>query len=107
VTETIGSSFAIYRDWALGAGSRPEAWQHRDDVPAGIERPLPDGERIRVPAAVTLREAHYPREWAERAYAHLRRFSALPRGGHFAAMEEPELLANDIRAFFKPLRATR
>jgi pimeloyl-ACP methyl ester carboxylesterase len=107
VTETIGSSFSIYRDWALGAGSRPEAWRDRDDVPAGVERPLPEGERITVPAAVLLREARYPREWAERSYADLRRFSALARGGHFAAMEEPGLLADEIRAFFRPLRALR
>jgi pimeloyl-ACP methyl ester carboxylesterase len=30
----------------------------------------------------------------------------MPRGGHFAAMEEPELLARDIRAFFRPLRTS-
>jgi pimeloyl-ACP methyl ester carboxylesterase len=34
----------------------------------------------------------------------VRRWSALPRGGHFAALEEPELLAREIRAFFRPLR---
>jgi pimeloyl-ACP methyl ester carboxylesterase len=107
VTETIGSSFAIYRDWALGAGSRPEAWQHRDDVPTGVERPFPEGERITVPAAVLRREAAYPREWAERSYADLRRSGALPRGGHFVAMEEPALLAADIREFFRQLRAVR
>lgn len=48
--------------------------------------------------------AWYPREWAERAYSDLRRLTALPRGGHFAGLEEPELLADDIRAFFKELR---
>ena len=44
-----------------------------------------------------------PREWAERAYDVVR-WTEFPRGGHFAAMEEPELLAEDIRAFFRPLR---
>ena len=107
VTETIGTSFSIYHDWALGASSRPEAWQGRDDVPTGVERPFPEGERIEVPAAVLLREARYPREWAERSYGDLRRFGTLPRGGHFAAIEEPGLLADDIRAFFRPLRAVR
>jgi pimeloyl-ACP methyl ester carboxylesterase len=34
----------------------------------------------------------------------LRRFSKMPRGGHFAAMEQPELLVEDVRAFFRPLR---
>jgi pimeloyl-ACP methyl ester carboxylesterase len=38
------------------------------------------------------------------AYADLRRFTEMPKGGHFAAMEEPEQLAEDIRSFFRPLR---
>lgn len=103
-TGTIGSSFRIYRDWALGAGGRPAAWRGRDEVPPGVERPFGPGESIGVPAAVNLREARYPREWAERSYTDLRRFTTLPRGGHFAALEAPELLADDIRAFFGPLR---
>jgi pimeloyl-ACP methyl ester carboxylesterase len=41
--------------------------------------------------------------WAERAY-NVRRFTRMPRGGHFAAFEEPDLLATDLRAFFRPLR---
>lgn len=45
-----------------------------------------------------------PREWVERSYANLRRFTRMPRGGHFQAMEEPELLVEDLRAFFRPLR---
>jgi pimeloyl-ACP methyl ester carboxylesterase len=45
-----------------------------------------------------------PHEWAERSYSELRRFSRMPRGGHFPAMEEPELLAEDIRSFLRPLR---
>jgi pimeloyl-ACP methyl ester carboxylesterase len=40
----------------------------------------------------------------ERAYADLRRFTEMPRGGHFATMEEPELLAEDVRTFLRPLR---
>ena len=46
---------------------------------------------------------HPPRPWAERAFD-LRRWTRMPRGGHFAALEAPDLLAEDIRAFFKPLR---
>ncbi|MEN3279856.1 MAG: hypothetical protein V7607_996 [Solirubrobacteraceae bacterium] len=105
VTQTIGSSFRVYRDWALGSGSRPEAWEGRDDVVAGVERPLRPGERIAVPAAVALWEARYPREWAARSYADLRRFTEMPRGGHFAAMEQPDLLVEDIRTFFRDLRS--
>jgi pimeloyl-ACP methyl ester carboxylesterase len=44
-----------------------------------------------------------PRSWAERTY-NLTRYTAMPRGGHFAAHEEPELLGNDLTAFFRTLR---
>jgi len=46
---------------------------------------------------------HMPRRWAERYY-NLRRWTVMPAGGHFAPMEEPERLVEDIRAFFRPLR---
>lgn len=45
-----------------------------------------------------------PREWAERVYGDLRRFTDMARGGHFTAMEEPELLAQDLRGVFRTLR---
>jgi hypothetical protein len=44
-----------------------------------------------------------PREWAERFF-NVQRWSEMPRGGHFAAMEEPELLAEDIRTWFRTFR---
>lgn len=45
-------------------------------------------------------EGKLPREWAERLYA-VERFTDMPRGGHFAAVEEPELLAGELQAFFR------
>jgi hypothetical protein len=45
-----------------------------------------------------------PREFAERCYD-IRRWTDMPRGGHFAALEEPELLVADIRGFFGDLRS--
>jgi pimeloyl-ACP methyl ester carboxylesterase len=63
---------------------------------------LGPGERVRVPTAVARfpAEAPFPpRSWIERGFD-LRRYTALPRGGHFAAWEEPRLLADDVRAFF-------
>ena len=47
-------------------------------------------------------EGRPPREWAERMYA-VRRWTEMPRGGHFPALEEPKLLARDIGAFFGAL----
>jgi pimeloyl-ACP methyl ester carboxylesterase len=62
---------------------------------------------IDVPAAVSVfPEEIYqaPRSWSERAYHNLVHFNELPKGGHFAAWEQPELLTSEIRAGFKTLR---
>jgi pimeloyl-ACP methyl ester carboxylesterase len=45
-----------------------------------------------------------PREWAERLY-NIRRWTPMPRGGHFPSAEEPDLLSRDIAAFFNDLGA--
>lgn len=44
-----------------------------------------------------------PRAAAERVFTDLRRWSVMPKGGHFAALEQPEALAREIRAFFRSL----
>jgi pimeloyl-ACP methyl ester carboxylesterase len=65
------------------------------------------GERVATPIGVALfpRELPMPpRTWVERAFD-VRRWTVMPRGGHFAALEQPDLLVKDIRAFFRPLRA--
>ena len=61
---------------------------------------------IKVPAAFAIFPkdiSQPPREWAERSF-NVQRWTEMPRGGHFAAMEEPELLAEDIRKFFRNYR---
>ena len=61
----------------------------------------------KVPAAFALFPkdiSRPPRDWAARFF-NVQRWTEMPRGGHFAAMEEPELLVNDLRAFFRPLRS--
>jgi pimeloyl-ACP methyl ester carboxylesterase len=45
----------------------------------------------------------FPRSWVERCY-NVTRWEAMPRGGHFAAMEQPELFSDDVRAFFQTVR---
>jgi len=44
-----------------------------------------------------------PKEFAERSY-NVQHWTEMPRGGHFAAFEQPDLLAEDIRSFFRNLR---
>jgi pimeloyl-ACP methyl ester carboxylesterase len=62
---------------------------------------------VSIPVAVTVfpgEQYQAPRSWAERAYPNLIYFNEVDRGGHFAAWEEPELFATEIRAAFRPLR---
>jgi microsomal epoxide hydrolase len=68
---------------------------------------LPLGRRVELPTGYARFPADLspppPRAWVERAF-NVRRFTDMPRGGHFAALEEPDLLVEDIREFFRPLR---
>jgi pimeloyl-ACP methyl ester carboxylesterase len=63
------------------------------------------GDFVGVPTGIALFSGNFvsegepPREWAERMYD-VRRWMPMPAGGHFAAAEQPELLARDIAAFF-------
>ena len=71
--------------------------------------PIGPDDFVRVPTAMAVfahefvPEGELPRSWYERLYA-IRRWTVFPRGGHFAAAEEPDLLAGDIRGFFDDLR---
>ncbi len=67
---------------------------------------LGKGEKITVPTALAVFPKEIvcpPREWAERAY-NVQRWTHMPEGGHFAAMEQPGLLVDDVREFFRGLR---
>ena len=67
------------------------------------------GESVAPPLGVALfpRELPVPlRSWVDRAF-NVQRWTVMPRGGHFAALEQPGLLVEDIRAFFRPLRQER
>jgi len=68
--------------------------------------PIPEGS-VKVPTGY----AQFPREilsppraLAARTYTDLRRWSVMPKGGHFAALEQPEALAREIKAFFSEIR---
>jgi microsomal epoxide hydrolase len=89
VTGAINSSFWLY--WAR----RHEPWPIREQNP------------VRVPtgyASFPKEILHPPRAWVAGAYPNLHRWTMMPAGGHFAALEEPEALAAEIRAFFRELR---
>ena len=67
----------------------------------------PEGRRVEVPTALALFPAEMlawpPRSYVERVY-NIARWTEMPHGGHFAALEQPELLVEDIRAFARSVR---
>src|SRR3954470_1521823 len=69
--------------------------------------PIPDGITVPTGYCEFPREIlRPPRSVAERTFRDIRRWSVMPRGGHFAAMEQPDALAHELREFFRPLRAS-
>ncbi len=66
---------------------------------------LQAGQRVEVPVAMALfpKDTPAPRALAERTLR-IERWTEMPRGGHFPALEEPELLVEDLRAFYRSLR---
>jgi len=69
--------------------------------------PIPEGAAVTVPtgyAAFPREILRPPRSIAEQTFTDIRRWSVMEHGGHFAAMEQPDALAHEIRAFFRPLR---
>lgn len=69
--------------------------------------PIPDGRTVDVPTGYCQfpREIlRPPRSLAARTFSDVRRWSVMDKGGHFAAMEQPNALAAEVRAFFRPLR---
>ena len=70
-------------------------------------RSLAPNDKIRVPTGVALSMESVqraPREWVERRYTDIRHWTEFSTGGHFLAEENPELLAKDIREFFRQFR---
>jgi microsomal epoxide hydrolase len=89
--------------WVTGA-INPSFWPYY----ARFHQPWPVGEKQKVTVPTAYAEfpreiLHPPRAWAERVY-NIRRWTRMPAGGHFAALEEPAALATDIRAFFREFR---
>ena len=64
-------------------------------------------KQVKIPVAVSVfpDDIHAPpRSWAEKAYSNLIHFNRLPKGGHFAAWEQPQFLTEEVRVSFRSLR---
>jgi len=65
---------------------------------------------VSIPVAVTVfpgEQYQAPRSWTERAYSKLIYYHQVDKGGHFAAWEQPQLLAEELRTAFKSLRTEK
>lgn len=100
--DTMLANISLY--WFTGAiGSSFWPYWDRMHAPWPMQSPV-----ISVPTgyAEFPREIlHPPQSLAQRVYTNIQRWSRMPRGGHFAALEQPAELAQEILAFFRPLRA--
>ncbi|WP_377270015.1 epoxide hydrolase family protein [Peterkaempfera sp. SMS 1(5)a] len=90
---------AVTLSWlaATGASSARIYWESHNRMALG---------RVDVPTACSVfpKDARMPRAWIERRFTDLRRFTDHERGGHFPALEQPELLVAELRSFFRTLR---
>ncbi len=89
VTQTFTSSARLY--WETMHSGVLKAPPDYVTVPTGVAR-YPKEEILRV-----------PRSWVEQRY-NVTHWAVMPRGGHFAAMEQPELFVDDLRTFFRTVR---
>jgi pimeloyl-ACP methyl ester carboxylesterase len=87
--------------WLTGAGaSSARLYWESFRSSAGLD-PVPAPSGVSVFPKEIFRTS---RRWAERRFTDLRWFNELPRGGHFAAFEQPELFVDEVRSFFRLVR---
>jgi microsomal epoxide hydrolase len=86
VTGTIASASRLYHERANETRSRVST-PPRIEIPTGCAIFPGDVRRV-------------PRSWADRVYSNIERWAEMPSGGHFAGLEEPELLIAELREFF-------
>jgi pimeloyl-ACP methyl ester carboxylesterase len=88
--------------WLNGPTARSVSYREELNAPS-----LAPDQKVGIPSALAVPPkdpgAIPPRELAERYLTDLQRYTVLPRGGHFVAMEYPDVMAADVRAFFAEL----
>ena len=100
----ILDNITLYWITGTGASAARSYWENGRFAAAAAGKPSP---QVSLPAGFTTFPGEIwrtPRSWAEKSYPNLVYFNEVDRGGHFAAWEEPELFANEIRAAFRTVR---
>ena len=102
--DRIVDNITLYWLTGTGASAARSYWESgRAAALAGGQAP----PEVSVPVGFTTFPGEIfqaPRSWVENAYPNLTYFNEVDKGGHFAAWEEPELFASEVRAAFRPLR---
>jgi pimeloyl-ACP methyl ester carboxylesterase len=102
--DRIVDNITLYWMTGTGASAARSYWE------SGRAQALAAGQappQVKLPVGFTTFPGEIfraPRSWVEKAYPTLTYYNQVDRGGHFAAWEEPELFATEIRAAFSPLR---
>jgi pimeloyl-ACP methyl ester carboxylesterase len=103
--DNILDNITLYWLTGTGASAARSYWEaYGPDAPAAGSQPLPPST---IPFGFTTFPGEIwrtPRSWVEASYPNVIYFNEVEKGGHFAAWEEPELFATEVRAAFKSLR---
>jgi pimeloyl-ACP methyl ester carboxylesterase len=97
-------NITLYWLTGTGASAARSYWENTQAAIHAAGQPRPE---IKLPVGFTTFPGEIwrtPRSWAEKSYPSLSYFNEVDKGGHFAAWEEPDLFATEIRAAFRPVR---
>ena len=102
--DSVLDNITLY--WLTGTGTSAARlyWENSRAVTAALKHSPP---HVSLPVAFTVFPGEIfqaPHHWVKKAYHNLIYFNEAEKGGHFAAWEEPEIFASEMRAAFKPLR---
>jgi pimeloyl-ACP methyl ester carboxylesterase len=103
--DNILDNVTLYWLTGTGASAARSYWEaYGPDAPGAGQAPPLD---VRIPVAFTTFPGEIwqtPRSWVEKSYSDVVYFNEVDKGGHFAAWEEPELFASELRSAFRSLR---
>ena len=102
--DNVLDNITLYWLTGTGASAARSYWEEgQENARAAGQAPTP----VSIPVGFTTFPGEIwrtPRSWVEKAYPNVVYFNEVDKGGHFAAWEEPELFATEVRAAFRPVR---
>jgi pimeloyl-ACP methyl ester carboxylesterase len=102
--DTVLDNITLYWLTSTGASTSRLYWETGRSAKAAFKEPPP---HVKLPVAYTVFPDELfqaPRHWVKHAYHNLVYYNEAPKGGHFAAWEEPEIFSQEMRAAFASLR---